>query len=108
MTVACHLRSIVTALALVIASPAFAADTSAVAPTVAGVWWTPERDGKIEIAVDPSGGVTGRLIALAPADADNLDDNNSDPGLRARRVLGLVILWNFWPGKSGMWSGGRI
>ena len=110
MTVASHLRSIVTALALVIASPALAADMPAVAPTVAGVWWTPEHDGKIEITVDGSGsgGATGRRIALAPADADNLDDNNSDPGLRARRVLGLVILWNFWPGKSGMWSGGRI
>ena len=104
MTVASCLRSIVTALALVITSPALAAD----APTIAGVWWTPEHDGKIEIVLDPSGGATGRLIALAPADAGNLDDNNPDPALRARRVLGLVILWNFWSGKSGMWSGGRI
>ena len=110
MTVASHLRSIVTALALVIASPALAADMPAVAPTVAGVWWTPEHDGKIEITVDGSGsgGATGRLIALAPADADNLDDNNPDPSLRTQRVLGLVILRNFWSGKSGMWSRGRI
>ena len=96
------------ALALVLASPALAADLPTIAPTIAGVWWTPEHDGKIEISLDPSGGATGRLIALAPADADNLDDNNPDPSLRAQRVLGLVILRNFWSGKSGMWSGGRI
>jgi uncharacterized protein (DUF2147 family) len=108
MTVASRLWSIATALALVIALPAFAIDTSTIAPTIAGVWWTPDRDGKIEIAVNGSGGATGRLIALAPSDADNVDDNNPDPNLRAQPVLGLVILRSFWPGKSGMWSGGRI
>lgn len=92
------------ALALATALPARAADT----PAIAGVWWTPEHDGKIEIKVEASGAASGRLIAVSPEDADSLDDHNPDPSLRARPVLGLVIMRNFWPGKNGAWSGGRI
>ena len=30
---------------------------------IAGVWWTPDRDGKIAIEIDDTGVISGRLIA---------------------------------------------
>lgn len=96
------LASILTATALVMAFPATAlAD-------VVGVWWTPKRDGKIEITRDSSGVVAGRIIAGRPEDANKRDDNNPDDGLRRRRILGLTMLQGFKPGSDGRWTGGSL
>lgn len=85
-----------------------AAPAAVTATDISGIWWTPERDGKIAIAVDTSGHVGGRLIAVAPEDADARDEHNPDPRLRGRRVLGLPILDGFAPDGPGKWAGGTI
>ncbi|HTI86263.1 MAG TPA: DUF2147 domain-containing protein [Alphaproteobacteria bacterium] len=76
--------------------------------SIAGIWWTPEHDGKIEIAVDTAGVASGRLIAVGRAHATDLDSRNPDPALRARPVLGLTILRDFRQEKDGSWSGGIV
>jgi uncharacterized protein (DUF2147 family) len=80
---------------------------SAVADVV-GVWWTPKRDGKIEITRDFSGIVSGRIIAGRAEDANKRDEKNPDEGMRRKRILGLKILEGFRQGNDGKWSGGSI
>jgi len=78
------------------------------AATIAGIWWTPEHDGKVEIAVDPAGVASGRLIAVKRTHANDRDSRNPDPALRTRPVLGLAILRDFRQEKDGSWSGGTV
>ncbi|HTI86655.1 MAG TPA: DUF2147 domain-containing protein [Alphaproteobacteria bacterium] len=85
-----------------------AAPASAQTPTIAGIWWTPEHDGKIAIVVDPAGVASGRLIAVARAHAADSDVHNPDASLRARPVLGLAILRDFRQEADGTWSGGTV
>ena len=94
----------VVAIALMTALAAIPAGAVA---DVVGIWWTPERDGKIEI-MDSSGTVTGRLIAILRADADKRDDENPDVTLRDRRLLGLTILQGFKLDADGKWTGGTL
>ncbi|MGE5537490.1 MAG: DUF2147 domain-containing protein [Gemmatimonas sp.] len=75
--------------------------------TIAGVWWTPERDGKIEIVIDDAATANGRLIAIAP-DAADRDTKNPNLALRDRPVLGLTILRDFRQERDGSWSGGTV
>jgi uncharacterized protein (DUF2147 family) len=101
--VASRLAAAVFAALVVACAHAFAQ-----APGIAGIWWTPEHDGKIEIAVDTAGVATGRLIGVERAHATDRDQHNPDPSLRARPVLGLTILRDFRQEKDGTWSGGTV
>jgi uncharacterized protein (DUF2147 family) len=81
----------------------------ALADTIAGVWWTPDHDGKIAIEIDDNGVVGGRLIAVSPEDAQAVDDNNPDTKLRFRPLIGLPILQGFTPNAAdGALTGGSI
>jgi uncharacterized protein (DUF2147 family) len=93
------------AAVLMLATATHAAAQSA---GIAGIWWTPAHDGKIEIVVDAAGTASGRLIAVAPADAGKHDDKNPDPALRTRPALGLPILQGFRQERDGSWSGGTV
>lgn len=75
---------------------------------IAGVWWTPEHDGKIAISLDATGVASGRLIAVSPEDADTVDANNPDTKLRFRPLLGLTILQGFSLDTDGRLTGGTI
>lgn len=83
-----------------------AATHAAAAPAIAGRYLT--EDGSGVVAVGPCGGsVCGRLVTILKArpGAAATDVNNTDPGLRARPILGLPILSGFadagkdWRGK---------
>jgi uncharacterized protein (DUF2147 family) len=96
------LTSMLTAALVAVALPA------AAMADVVGVWWTPKRDGKIEIIRDASGALTGRIIAGRPEDANKRDDQNPDDSLRRRRILGLIMLQGFKLGTDGKWTGGSL
>jgi uncharacterized protein (DUF2147 family) len=89
-----------------VASAEMAAELEADA--IAGVWWTPEHDGKIEIIIDAAGVASGRLVAVERAHAADRDKHNPYPALRARPLLALAILRGFRQEKDGSWSGGTI
>jgi uncharacterized protein (DUF2147 family) len=79
------------------------------ADDIAGVWWTPDRDGKIAIEIDDTGVISGRLIAVSPEDARSVDANNPDTKLRFRPILGLTILQGFTLNAAdGAITGGTI
>lgn len=87
------------------ASPAAAAD-------IYGVWLTASKSAHVEIYRCPdaaNGPVCGRVVLLLdPKGADGkpvkpedaVDHRNPDPGLRARRVLQMVFLYNFKPAST--------
>ena len=91
---------------LLAAAPAFAADP------VEGVWLTESGTGKVTIGPCPAKTnlMCGRLTWLKnPADAVAKDNNNPDPALKSRTILGLPLIWNFKTGgKPGKWTGGKI
>jgi uncharacterized protein (DUF2147 family) len=104
-------RLSLTAVAAGVAAFALAAlvSTAALAQpaTIAGVWWAPDRDAKIEIVIDQAGTANGRLVAVA-SDAPVADTKNANPALRDRPVLGLTIIRDFRQQNDGSWSGGTV
>lgn len=83
---------------------------------VNGYWWTEDREAIVEIAHTEEGPV-GRIVWLLephyPDDDERageavLDDQNPDPALRHRPVLGLRILEGFERRGEGDWRGGEI
>jgi uncharacterized protein (DUF2147 family) len=97
------IASVVVAALIATVTPALAQPTA----TIAGIWWAPDHDGKIEIAIDAAGTANGRLIAVARK-APELDTRNPNPALRDRPVLGLTILRDFRQEADGSWSGGTV
>ena len=95
-------------LVFVIAQAFSSATLAADSDGIAGVWWTPEHDGKIAISLDATGVASGRLIAVSPDDANSVDDKNTDSTLRMRPVLGLTILKDFALDTDGRLTGGTI
>jgi len=81
---------------------------------ILGNWLNQEKDGRIEI-YKTGEKYFGKLVwgrDLMEADGktprkDRTDTKNSDPKLRSRPLLGLVLLTNFTYG-DGEWSGGKI
>lgn len=81
---------------------------------ILGNWLSEEKDGRIEI-YKTGEKYFGKLVwgrDLMEADGktprkDRTDAKNSDPALRSRPILGLVLLTNFTY-ADGEWSGGKI
>lgn len=81
---------------------------------ILGNWLSEEKDGRIEI-YKTGDKYSGKLVwgkDLVEADGKTpvkgrTDTKNSDPKLRSRPLLGLVLLTNFTY-KDGEWSGGKI
>lgn len=81
---------------------------------ILGNWLSEEKDGRIEI-YKTGDKYFGKLVwgkDLVEADGKTpvkgrTDTKNSDPNLRSRPILGLVLLTNFTY-KDGEWSGGKI
>ena len=83
------------------------------AEDVAGVYLV--QDGEAHIELRPCGEeLCGRIVWLRePLDEEGRvprDDNNPDPSLRDRTILGLEILSGLKPapGTDGQWTGGSI
>lgn len=81
---------------------------------ILGNWLSEEKDGRIEI-YKTGDKYFGKLVwgrELVEADGktprkDRTDTKNSDPALRSRPLLGLVLLTNF-KYDDGEWNGGKI
>lgn len=92
-------------LALASATPVLAADA------VVGDWLTESGSGKVRIAPCPARPerMCGTLFWLRnPADAKATDNNNPDPALKKRPILGLPMIRDFKPAAPGRWTGGKI
>ena len=95
-------RSVVVLLAVLSAFPA-----SAQTPSVMGTWLTASKAAEIRLTpcADPARGpVCGQIVKLIdPKDVNGkpavpeeiTDTRNTDPTLRGRKVLGMVMLYDF-------------
>lgn len=80
---------------------------------ITGLWWNDEKTSKIEVKKSNDGSYSGTIIYMIPEKYENgqppKDDENPDPALRERSVLGLTILTGLRYNKEkNEWSGGRI
>lgn len=88
-------------LALAVAAPAAASNP-------VGVWRTPVDDGLIRI--EPCGeALCGHVVGSAKLTAkpDQVDVRNRDPSLRARPILGLLMM-RVKPVGPGRWGDGWV
>lgn len=85
---------------LSLAAPARAADP------IAGRWITEDRDAVVTIARCGSSvcGRITRFLVVPPQGADQRDVNNPDPAKRARKLMGLPVLFSF-SADGEVWRG---
>src|SRR5688500_10408837 len=81
--------------------PAF---TLAKADDVIGIYWSPKKDGKIEI-YKRNNKYYGKTIS---GDNPRLDIHNPDPTLRKRNVIGLEFLKDFEFDGDDEWEDGTV
>lgn len=86
---------------------------AAQADRVLGFWLTEEEDAQIEIIKESNGKYYGAIVWLDEPFEDNgtpkVDDENPDPKLQIRPILGLQILKDFtYDRKDGEWENGTI
>jgi len=82
------------------------------ADKVLGNWFTDDKETKIEIYKNGEK-YFGKIIWLLEPNEDDgtpkVDDENPDPNLQNRPVMGLVLLKDFtYDPKKEEWSGGTI
>ena len=82
------------------------------AQKITGVWWNDEKTSKIEV-VEENGTYNGTIVYMIPEKYENglppLDDENPDPELRTRSIVGLKILTGLkYNAKEDEWEKGRI
>ncbi len=82
------------------------------ADKITGIWWNEEKTTKIEVKkVD--GKYIGTIVFMIPEKYENgqppKDDNNPDPKLQTRSLIGLQILDGFvYDSKKKEWKDGTI
>lgn len=82
---------------------AFAADLD-----VEGMWYTPDRNAIVEIADCGDGTPCGVVRWVGGRDGETVcDENNRDPSLRERPMVGITLLEGFVPGED-RWRSGAI
>ena len=79
---------------------------------ILGVWWNDEKTSKIEITKEGEK-YFGTIVYMIPEKYENgeppKDDDNPDPALRDRSVLGLQILKDFvYEADDKEWGDGTI
>jgi uncharacterized protein (DUF2147 family) len=102
---------LLTALGPTVAYRAHAADAApaaddAQAMQILGNWLTEKHDGIIQISRTSEGLYQGQIVG--GDDPQRTDVHNPDPTLRARALLGQVILQDMQYDGAGRWSGGTI
>lgn len=86
---------------------------AAQADKILGFWLTEEKDAQVQIVKDANGKYDGTIIWLdEPFEDDGsvkVDDENSDPKLQKRTIMGLPLLNDFvYDGKEKEWQEGKI
>lgn len=86
-------------------SPAFSQSDN-----IVGYWLTAEDDSQIQIYKASNGKYYGKVAWIRDVkDRDKKDDNNPDPKLRERKIMGLQLLNGFiYNPKKKEWSKGTI
>jgi uncharacterized protein (DUF2147 family) len=81
------------------------------AGALVGEWWTEAREGRVRFERARDGTYRARTSWRARGpdsnDAPILDRNNPNPKLRARKVLGIVLIWNL-TFDDGEYEGGYV
>ncbi len=78
---------------------------------IEGVWYNQEKTAKIQIYLAKDQKYWGKIIWLKEPLRDGkpkLDDNNQNPNLRQRPILGLAILKRFVKTDEGNYEDGEI
>jgi uncharacterized protein (DUF2147 family) len=82
------------------------------ASKIEGTWYNDEKTSTIEVTKGADGRYMGKINWLDEPNKNGkpkIDDENSDPKLATRPLLGLVILKNFkYDSKSKQWQEGSI
>ena len=103
------MRILTTFTGLLLATFLYAQDS---ADKVLGIWFTDDKETKIEIYKE-DGKYFGKIIWLLEPNEDDgtpkIDDENPDPNLQNRPVMGLILLNEFtYDPKKEEWSSGTI
>ena len=82
------------------------------ADKIVGIWWNDEKTTKIEVE-KKDGKYIGTIVYMIPEKYENgappKDDENPDPALRDRSVVGIQILNGFeYDAKKEEWINGKI
>jgi len=86
---------------------------AAQADRIVGFWLTEEKDAQVQIVKSANGKYNGTIVWLDEPLEDNgsvkVDDENSDPALQKRPILGLHLLKDFvYNSKDKEWKDGTI
>jgi uncharacterized protein (DUF2147 family) len=86
---------------------------AAQADRIIGFWLTEEKDAQVQIVKSSNGKYNGTIIWLdEPFEDDGtvkVDDENPDPVLQKRTIMGLPLLKDFvYNSKEKEWDKGRI
>lgn len=96
-------------LASTLCATANAQDAAPAATTAVGTW-AAKTMGGVEIEIAPCGdAMCGKFKKFyrEKADAPMLDDNNEDPALRARPLVGVTFIEGMKGGPTE-WTGGKL
>ena len=82
------------------------------ADDILGIWFNEEKDAKVEIYQD-NGKYYGKVVWLEePNEPDTglpkLDDENDDPELQKRPIMGLLLMIDFEFDGDDEWEDGEI
>ncbi|MDX8338134.1 DUF2147 domain-containing protein [Draconibacterium sp. IB214405] len=82
------------------------------ADNIVGVWWNDEKTTKIEVEKQ-DGKYIGTIVYMIPEKYENgappKDDENPDPALRDRSIVGIQILKGFeYDADKEEWKNGTI
>ncbi|MDP2173098.1 MAG: DUF2147 domain-containing protein [Candidatus Cloacimonadaceae bacterium] len=79
---------------------------------ITGVWYNGEKTSKIEVFKTTAGNYAGRIVWLkVPNDAAGIprvDKDNPEASLRARPLMGLVVLTGLNVKANAKYDGGKI
>lgn len=96
-------------LAVLLSIPPLGHAEAATVSEPAGVWLTQSGDAKIKVS-RCGNALCGRVVWLKdPLDKKTgkpqLDDHNSDPALRGRKIVGISLFINMQTAGANKWSG---
>ncbi len=74
---------------------------------VAGLWWSPDKDSKIEI-YRKDGKYYGKLAWMLPKDEGKMDIKNHDPKKRNQKLLGSDIFFDLEFDGKDTWKDGCL
>jgi uncharacterized protein (DUF2147 family) len=113
-------RLLLAASLLALPPPTLSWPAAAQAPSVMGTWLTASKTAQIRIAPCPDasrGPICGTVVRLQNARGPDgnvvapeaaVDFRNSDPALRGRKVLGMVLLYDFKAAGPNTYEEGTI